>query len=207
MQNFLLTASSPAVPVMTGMNRYYPDSRPVVRWVMMDAGNGEVSKIYQSKDNAAPVLYVAALNATYDDYIPWNNADVKKALTAKVRNSKAGDDMVKQYSGKGSVDAVAQAMGVTANDIAKFRFSRGAVADQKVIGRIMGTKPSGKVVVVKGDDGVYAFTVSSSADEKFPVDDTQLDQMFGRMHQMNPSKVLRGAKKLNNNIYKFEQGE
>ena len=207
LQNLMLTPSAPAVPVMAGMSRFYPDSRQVVRWVVVDGKNGEVSKIYQSKDAAAPMLYVAAVNNSFDDYIPWNNADVKAQLTTRVRNSKAGDDMVKEYSGKGSVDAVAQAMGVTANDVPKFRFSRGSVADQKVIGRIMGSKPGSKVVLVKGNDGVYAFTVNGVSTEAFPVDDAQLDQMFMRIHTANPSKILRGAKKIDNKVYKFEQGE
>ena len=53
-QTFELTQASDAVPRMPGYNMYYPDSRQVVRWVMMDGKPGEVSKIYDSKEAATP---------------------------------------------------------------------------------------------------------------------------------------------------------
>lgn len=39
-QEFDFTQSLPAVPRFQGMNQYYPDSRQVVRWVMIDGNKG-----------------------------------------------------------------------------------------------------------------------------------------------------------------------
>ncbi len=209
LQTFALTQSSDAVPRMQGYNMYYPDSRQVVRWVMIDGKPGEVSKIYESKDAATPALYVAAVNSEYSDYVPMSNADVKKYLTDKVRRSKAGDAEVKKYQGKAqSIESVASAMGVQPTDLKQFRFSaRSGVNDQKVMGAIAGAKPGKKVVVVKGDDGVYAYVVNGNSKENFKYDDATYQRQYQQLFQPNMEQMLRGAKKIENNVYKFEAGE
>ena len=68
---------------MAGLNSYYPDSRQVVRWVMIDGNPGEVSHIYESKDAMTPALYAAAVVSEYDDYVPLTNKDVKTFATDK----------------------------------------------------------------------------------------------------------------------------
>ena len=199
-----VTPSTPAIP---GMQGYYPDSRSVVRWVIMDGKDGEVSKIYQSKDPVHPELYVAAVLDTYEDYVPWNDKRVKEELTAQIRRDKAGDAMVKAYS-KGSVDASAQAMGVEAQEVESLQGSKPdrVVTDSKVKGRILGSKP-GTYKVVKGDDGVYAFVLTEIVNEPNEMTDEQFAQMFIRQHNVNLQSLLRGNKKFENYIYKFEQGE
>ena len=209
MQNFQLTQSSNAVPRMQGYNMYYPDSRKVVRWVMIDGKPGEVSQIYESSDPAQPALYVAAINSEYDEFIPLSNAEVKNFVTEKVRRSKAGDEMVKQYSGKtGSLATVASAMGVEPREIEQFRFSnRAGVNDPAVLGKIAGGKKDGKVVLVKGDDGVYAYVIKGNSKDAFPYDDATYEQQFRQLFNPNLELMIRGGKKIDNNIYKFEAGE
>lgn len=205
-QNVTLTPSSAAVPM--GFNGYYPDSRAVVRWVVMDGEKGDVSKIYMSKNPETPALYAAAVIDAYEDYVPWTNEDVKKQLTNEVRNSKYGDALVKEYSSKGSIEAIAGAMGVEVQEVADLKAQRNpAVSDPKVIGRIMGSKPNQKAQVIKGDDGVYAVVINSVGSEGNQMQDEQFGQMFLQMHQLNPVNLIRGNKKVKNNIYKFEPGE
>ena len=164
---------------------YYPDSRQVVRWVMIDGKPGEVSKIYESKEAATPALYVAAVNSEYDEYVPVSNPEVKKYITEKVRRSKAGDAQVKKYQAKASdMASVAAAMGVQPTDMAQFRFSaRSGVNDPKVMGQIAGGKPGKKVVVVKGDDGVYAYVINGRSKENFKYDDATYQRQFQQLFQ------------------------
>ncbi len=208
-QEFELTQSSNAVPRMQGYNMYYPDSRQVVRWVMMDGKPGEVSGIYESKDAAAPALYVAAINSEYKDYIPMTNKEVKAYLTDKVRRSKAGDEMMKQYQPKaGSMQSLAAAMGVEPTEIDQFRFGmRSGVQDPAVAGQIAGTKPGQKVILVKGDDGIYGYVVKGNSKDATPFDAATYDQQFQQMFNPQLDQMIRGAKKFENNIYKFEAGE
>lgn len=206
-QEIDLTPSTPAVPMMMGS--YYPDSRSLVRWVILDGKDGEVSKIYQNKDAVKPAFYVAAVLDTYNDYVPWDNKNVKDMLTAQVRREKAGKEMAEKYKAKGNIAAASQAMGVEPVDIESLQSTKrdAYVTDNKVKGRILGSKPSGKMQVAQGDDGVYVFVVNSVGNEEVGMTDEQFANMFMQFHQPNPELILKGNKKIENNIYKFEQGE
>lgn len=201
-----LTPSVPAVP--RGNGGFYRDSRPLVRWVIVDGKVGEVSKIYQSKDAASPTLYVAAVLDSYDKYVPVTNKNVKEELTAQVRRQKAGADMIKQYK-KGSVEESAKAMQVEPVEIASLQSSKpdATVIDSKAKGRMMGSKPGTGVQAVQGDDAVYIFIVNSNSNEEVGMDDETFGSMFLQLHNVNPTSALRGNKKIENNIYKFEAAE
>lgn len=207
-QNFDLTQSSPAVPLATGAQQYYPESRQVVRWVMIEGKDGEVSHIYNSSDPQDPRLYAVAIDSSYEDFIPYTHPDVKAGLTEKVRRDKAGEAWVKQYKGKGkSVAAVAKAMNVTPNNVEKFRMTANPyVRDAGVIGRIMGAK-KGVLKVVKGLDGVYVFTVKGNAKDGFKYDKQAFDQQYLQFINPDMGEMLRGARKFKNNAYKFEAGD
>lgn len=207
-QNFQLTQSSPAVPRFQGYNMYYPDSRQVVRWVMIDGEPGQVSHVYESKDAAAPMLYAAAVVSEYEDYVPMSNEDVKQYLSAKVRVQKLGDKRVAEYSKLKSIADVARKMGVEVREIADFRFSRNpGASDLAVVGKVMGSKPGAKMMVVRGEDGVYAFVIKSNGKESFAYDDANFEQQFMRMINPDMTKMLRGNSKLVNTSYKFEAGD
>lgn len=208
-QEFDLTQSIPAIPRFQGMNQYYPESRQVVRWVMIDGKPGDVSHIYESKDANAPALYAVAIDVAYEDFIPADNKKVKDVLTQEIRASKAGDAMVKQYQPKAqSVASAAGAMGVQPANEASFRFGRNMnVADPAVMGKIAGTKPGTKVYVVKGADGVYAFRVKSNKKENFPYNADSYEQQYYQLVNPDLAGMLRGKKQLKNNIYKFEAGD
>lgn len=208
-ESLSLSQSTPAIPRGNGMQVYYPDSRQVVRWVMIDGKPGEVSHIYESKDASQPALYAVAVDAEYDDYAPLSNEDVKNYVTTLARNSKAGDELVKSYQAKASsMASVAQAMAVEPRQAGQFRFGRGsAVRDAKVLGKIAGSKPSQKVMVVKGDDGVYAYIVKGSKKESFPYNEQQYEQQYFQLVNPDLEGMIRGAAKFDNNIFKFEAGD
>lgn len=207
-QEFSLSESSPAVPRMAGMRSYYPDSRQVVRWVMIDGKPGEVSHIYESKDAMTPALYAAAITAEYDDYVPVTNSDVNAYVTDRARKNKAGEELMKQYQPKaGSMATVAQAMAVEPQNNPTFRFGYNPqVRDAAVMGQIAGSKP-GKVVLVKGDNGVYAYQVTSQAKENFPFNEQQYEQQYFQLINPNMGEMLKGSDEIVNNIYKFEAGD
>lgn len=208
-QDMELTQSTPALPRSAGMNIYYPESRQVVRWVMIDGEKGQVSHLYESRDANQPALYAVAINDEYEDFIPVTNREVKTYLTDKVRRDKAGDEMVKQFTGKGnSVAQIAAAMQVQPISAPGFRFApNGQVRDAKVTGRIMGTRKGAPVVIVKGLDGVYAFQIAGNARENFPYDEQQYMQQYYQLVNPQASEMLRGAKKVVNKSYKFEAGD
>ncbi len=207
-QDLSVSASSVAVPRMAGMQSYYPDSRQVVRWIMIDGNPGEVSHIYESKDALTPALYAVAIVNEYDEFIPLANRDVNSYATDKARRSKAGDALIKEYQPKaGTIESAAAAMGVEEQNVPTFRFGRNMqVRDASVMGQIAGSKP-GKVVLVKGDNGVYAYQVKSNGKEDFPYSEAQYEQQYFQLVNPNMAEMLKGNKQYKNNIYKFEAGE
>ena len=207
-KNVNLNASTPAVPRMAGMNSFYPDSRQVVRWVMIDGNPGEVSHVYESKDANNPALYVAAVISSFDDYMPLSNDDVNKEVADRVRKAKRGDELMGEYGPHtATIQDAATAMGVESKNSENFRFGRNPqVRDAAIIGQIAGSKP-GNVVLVKGDSGVYAYKIISENTENFPYNDSQYEQQYFQLVNPNLGEMLKGANNYKNNIYKFEAGD
>ena len=209
LQKYSFTQSTPAVPRMMGMNAYFPESRQVVRWVMIDGKPGKVSHIYENKNAVSPALYVAAVNNSYDEYVPVENEDLNALLTREVRASKAGDKLVSQYSkNTQSLGAAAKAMGTSVREYPTFRFAQGAgIGDAKLIGRINGTKADKKVVISKGTDGVYVYQIINKGKENFPFNNDVYQQQYFQLVNPNLMEMIKGDKKIKNTIYKFEAGE
>ena len=60
-------------------------------------------------------------------------------------------------------------MGVEQQNVPNFRFGRNMqVRDAEVMGKIAGSKP-GKVVLVAGENGVYAYRIKANAKGGFPL--------------------------------------
>lgn len=209
LQNFVISQSIPAIPRYNGMNQYYPDSRQVVRWVMIDGKAGEVSHIYESKDPLHPAIYAAAVVDAYDEYEPMESKDVKAYLTDKIRREKAGEKMAAEYSKKAqSLQSASNAMGVTPRNFEKFRFGANAgVNDPGVTGKIFGTNNDKKVVVVKGTDGLYVYQVMGTTTENFPFNEEMYSQQYFQVINPDLMTMIQGNAKLKNNIYKFEAGD
>ena len=209
-----LSQNSPAIPVFEGGQEFLPDSRQVVRWVMIDGKKGEVSPYFESKDLLHPQLYAVAITDEFDDYMPVTHRHVAPMVEQYARNSKAGDAWVKQYN-KGNAQASAKAMGqqLQAADIAFNPFGTGGVADHEVVGKITGSK-KGQYNIVKGRDGVYVYQVLDVKNVSAQMDDAMYTQMFQQFNGINPQNptgfifnALKGKKKVKNNVYQFEAGK
>lgn len=207
MTEYDLSQFSPAIPIFEGANSYLPDTRQVVRWVMIDGSKGDVSQIYESKDLIHPQLYAVAVTDEFNDYMPMTHRRVSKEIENYARSLKAGEAMEKQYAGKGNVQQTAQAMGVMpVNTTIYFNpFNRGGISDTEVLGAIAGSQ-QGKVKIVKGKDGLYVFQVTGTKVDQNPYDDQMLTQQYQGFIAPDMQKMLLGKRKVKNNIYKFEAG-
>lgn len=213
-QSIPVSASVPAIPAgmnpMNGQRSYYPHSSKVIEWVMTKAEPGSVSEVFDNEDAQAPVLYIAMVENEYDDFAPYTDSLVKKDLENRIRRSKAGDAMVKQYSGKADINATAQAMGVPVVTDSQLRFlGSNNVADAKVAARMTGTKPGTKVYVVKGDDGVYAYVMKAANPVTTkPYEDQQMQQYNGAFKSSinNIMNMLRGNRRVENHIFEMTGG-
>lgn len=209
-QKFIVTSETPAIPRMQGMDQYYPESRQVMRWVMIDGDTGEVSHIYNAADATHPAMYAVAIDDSYDNYVPVTNKLVRDVMTDRVRADKAGDKLVDQYSKKTqSLQSAAQAMGVEVKNAPSFRFgtNNAGIGDPSVMGKIAGSKADKKVVITKGLDGIYVYQVMGNSKENFPFNDQMYEQQYYQLVNPDLFKMLKGTDRVKNNIYKFEAGE
>ena len=87
--------------------RYYPMASKLVSWAVTDAEPGNISEVVTNENSQNPYIYVALVEDEYEDYAPYTDSAVKKDLEARIRADKAGDQLVKQYSGKGDLNATA----------------------------------------------------------------------------------------------------
>lgn len=216
---YTITATTPNVlaPNSSLGFRSFPNSSAVVQWAMGDVMSGEVSEVLDNNDARDPWLYVAVVADQADEYLPANDPIVKEKLSDIIKRRKAGDALVKQFSGKGDINATAAAMGVTVNSVPDMRFGgSNVINDLPVSARIMGTAPGSKVYVVKGDNGVYAYQVVSKNTNTTPADKNSQDYVykviygaFDQQSGQNPlpygniGKLLRGNKKVENNRYEL----
>ena len=203
------TAITPSVPAIPSYQGYWPESRKVARWVVVDAKAGDVSGIFENKDAAAPVLYAAAVSAAYDDFVPVSNKEVKEMLTQQVRREKAGKALVAEYKKNAkSVADVAKNMGVEPQNYEAFRFGRnGIIMPGEAMGRINGTPADKKLYVISDDGGVYGYVVTGAQTQDFPYNAQSYDRQYQQMVKTDFPAMLRGAKSVKNNTYKFEGGE
>lgn len=209
--------------------RMFPNTGRIVEWAMSDkVTSGDVSDVSDNGNPSQPVVYVAVIADQAEDYLPATNPRVKEELSDMVKRRKAGEQMVKQYSGKGDINATAAAMGVSTMPMADVRF--GSVLPNSA--RIMGTVPGTKVYVVKDEGGVLAYQVNSknqNTTQANPEAETQAYMVsYGISEQPNPiavfqsyapnanplgqqigdrlGKLLRGTKKIENNRYELMGG-
>jgi len=197
---YAVNASTPAF--QQGPQNFFPKSRDLLEWVMTEGEAGQVSPVMGNDDKQQPFIYMAFVENEYDDFAPVTDSRVREELERRVRASKAGDAMVKQYSGKGNLAATAQAMGVTPVTDEQVRFFGSMnVQDPQIAAAISGTAAGAKVYVVKGQDGVYAYVVKAVNKPEGVRMDQQMIQSYQR--SLNPASLLRGRSQVENNIFKL----
>ena len=167
------------------------DSRKAIKWAF-DNKKGDVSPIFSDNNN---VLLALAIDDIYEDgYLPYNFTQGKEMLTQRIRNSKKGDDLMKQYQGKAKdMNGYAALMG-TKVDTANVVFTVGAAnIEPKVIGRICASKQGALQGPVKGEDAVYVYqVVKEQKAERKPTKeelDNRYSQSRGAQLFANPRNI------------------
>ena len=146
------------------------DTRKAIKWAY-DNKKGDVSPIFSDNNNT---LVAVAIDEIYGNggsgmgcsrngdpvYLPYDFSQGKELLTQRIRNSKKGDDLMKQYDGKAKdVSSYASLMGVTV-DTANVVFAAGdPKIEPRVVGRISASKQGAVQGPFKGDDAIYVYQV------------------------------------------------
>ncbi len=194
-----------------GMNPYtgqgIKDTRKAIKWAF-DAKKGMISPIFgENKD----MLVVVCVDDIYNDYIPYNSPYIKEQLERKVRNEKKAESLMAQYKGKATdLAGFAQLMGAQI-DTTQVTFGSDMIAkigsEPVLLGRVMGSKDNQVVGPVKGETGVYAFTITKREATQRKMTKEEATQrysqrMVGPLMQ-NVFQILSKATKVERNLIKF----
>lgn len=203
---------TPSTPQL-GMNPYtrtgIKDSRKAIKWAF-ENNKGDVSPIFSDNND---ILIAVAIDEIYDgDYAPWDAKGVKEELTARVRNSKKGDDLMKKFNGKATdLNGYAKAMGCQVDTTQVIFGSDMAVkleAEPGIIGRIAAA-PQGKVTGLwKGLSGVYAYQVTKVEKSERKPSKEELNNRFAQTRgasivSQGLTAILGKATKVERNLINF----
>ena len=184
------------------------ESRKAIKWAF-DNKKGQISPIFS--DNKDVLLAVAIDDIYEDGYLPYNFTQGKEMLTQRVRNSKKGDDLMKQYQGKANdLNGYASLMGVKV-DTANVVFSSGVpTIEPKIVGRICASKQGALQGPIKGNDAIYVYQiVKQEKSERKPTKeelDNRYAQTRGSQNFANPRnmyQILTKATKVKKRLIDF----
>lgn len=136
------------------------DSRKAIKWAF-DNKKGDVSPIFS--DNNDVMVAVAVDDIYSDGYFPYNFTQGKEFLTERIRNSKKGDDLIKQYQGKAKdLNGYAALMGAKVDTVNIVFASNGDPKlgnENGLIGRMAAAKQGVLQGPWKGESGVFVYQV------------------------------------------------
>ncbi|MCF0213027.1 MAG: SurA N-terminal domain-containing protein [Muribaculaceae bacterium] len=187
------------------------DSHAAVAWAM-DAKKGEVSGVFG--DETSGRFLAVALEDIYDKgFTPANDPTVKEELTKRVRNSRKGDDLLKQYEGKAKdIAGYAQLMqaSVDTTDVAfgQMFIPRVGVNESEFVARVAAAKQGQLVGPFKGNNAVYVVSVTAVDAEGRPFNAEESATQFTQQRAAgalgrNIVNILRGNKKIENKSLNF----
>ena len=176
------------------------DTRKAIKWAY-DNKQGAVSPIFSDNNN---VMVAVAVDEIYDQgYLPHTFAQGKEFLTNRIRNSKKGDDLMKQYKGKAKdLNGYAALMGSQIDTVKVVFASNGDPKlgnEPGLIGRMSAAKQGNLQGPWKGENGVFVYQVVKQ--EKAERKPTK-EELDGRYAQSRGMQVFSNPRMINNILTK-----
>ena len=178
------------------------------------AGYNAIDAIVIFSDNNNVLVAVSVDDIYKDGYLPYTFEQGKQMLTERVRNSKKGDALMKQYKGKANdINGYAALMGSKV-DTARVAFS--GMSDPKLgqepglVGRIATAKPGTLQGPWKGENAVIVYQIVKQEKEERKPSKEELDNRYaqarGIQSLVNPQSIyhiLSKATKVTKHLIDF----
>ena len=176
------------------------DTRKAIKWAF-DNKKDMVSPIFSDNNN---VMVAVAVDDIYEDgYLPYNFSQGKEMLTNRVRNSKKGDALMKQYQGKAKdLNGYAAAMGAqidTVNIVFAANSDPKLGNEPGLIGRMAAAKQGQLQGPWKGENAVFVYQVVKQEKSNYNPSKEELDNRYA---QSRGSQVLANARNIYNILSK-----
>lgn len=207
-----ITPSTPQIGYNPQFGGGIKDSRKAIKWAF-DSKPGDVSTIFS--DNKDVLIVVALDNVYKGDYYPADYPAVKDYLTAKVRNSKKGDELMKQFAGKAKdLNSYAKLFGA-AVDTTQVIFAQDGInkidnSEMGLIGRMAVAKPGQLQGPWKGNSAIYVYQATKQERSKRVPSNDELNMQFARTrggyvvaNAQVMYRILSKAAGVKKNIIKF----
>ena len=208
----LISPSTPQLSANGFAQMGIKDTRKAIKWAF-DSKKGEVSPIFSDNNN---VMVAVAVDDVYEDgYLPYNFPQGKELLTSRVRNSKKGDDLVKQYQGKANdLNGYAAAMGAQVDTVNIVFASNGDPAklgnESGLVGRMAAAQQGKLQGPWKGENAVFVYQVIKQEKEQREPTKEELDKRYsqtrGAQVFANPNNInaiLNKATKIKKRLIDF----
>jgi len=207
----LIVPSTPQIGLGSFGQSGIKDSRKAIKWAF-DNKKDMVSPIFSDNNN---VLIAVAIDDIYEDgYLPLSFGQVKDMVTKRIRNSKKGDDLVKQYQGKAKdLNGYAAAMGAKVDTVNIVFASNGDPKlgnEPGLVGRMSVAKQGSLQGPWKGENAVFVYQVVKQEKSNYNPTKEELDNRYAqrRGSQMfaNPRMVyniLSKATKVKKHLIDF----
>ncbi len=213
--NAIETLVTPSTPQLGNQYQGIKDSRKAIKWVF-DNKKDMVSPIFSDNNNT---MIAVAIDDIYkvngkESYLPYNFKQGKAMLEQRVRNSKKGDALMKQYNGKAKdVNGYAALMGSQV-DTARVVFA--SHGDPKLgnepglVGRIAAAKIGEVKGPWKGENAVIVYQVVKQEKEERKPTKEELDNRYAQSrgaqifaNPQNISQILMKATKVEKHLIDF----
>ncbi len=157
------------------------DTRKAVKWAY-DSKKGDVSPIFSDNND---VMVAVAVDDIYDSgYLPYYFSQGKEMLTQRVRNSKKGDALLKQYQGKAKdLNGYAAAMGTSIDTVNVVFASNGDPKlgqEPGLIGRMSAAKPGALQGPWKGENALFVYQVVKQEKAERKATKEELDSRYAQ---------------------------
>lgn len=184
------------------------DSYNAVYWAMT-AEKGSLSSIFT--DDTESRMTIVLVNDIYEDYLPYNDPNVKEALTAMVRNNKKAEAIIKKFGKANDLTGYANntASSIVSRNIT-FDDMNGYNQEPIFAAHVAAATDTTKVYgPVQVDDAVVAFTVTKINPQNLPFNIQQNTPSFIQLFckplndYLSFVDLLRGKEAITWNITDF----
>lgn len=174
-------------------------------WLFDDAKAGDVSQLYECGKNNDKLLVLAVTSVNDDDYLAWDNANVKEVLNQLVMNDKKAEKIlastknVKNFAAAKAVKGAQTNEGITLG-LAQLEPTLAGAIERTAAGKFTGA--------VKGANSIYMVQVKSKeASTAMPYNEKFVTMQVAQMTQQSIfSNVLQALVKkadISDKRYKF----
>lgn len=169
-------------------------AREAIRWAFNNADEGQVSEDVYTKQNTVNYFnsnyFLVALDQVIEEGLA-KAEDVRPQVEPLVRNELRGEDLMKSLEGM-QLGAIASRFNADVDTINNVVVSNSFVPkignEPELVGKIVQTEPSSETKIVKGNNGVYAFSVVSESQNT--IVESSFEQRMRSMYSADIKNVL-----------------